>query len=179
MVNYLGRFIPNMSTITTPLYQLLKKDAAWEWHGEHDAAYQLIKSSIAKRTVLKFFDLAKLAVLQTDASSAGLGVCLLQDGHPVASAFRSPTPAEQNYAQIEKELLGIVFGAERFNQFIYGFDTAVHTNHKPLVATVKKPLHLLSPRPAHDASPSPIHCVSAVHPRKVAIHRRHTLQSTT
>ena len=48
VVNYLGQFIPNMSTITAPLHQLLKKDAAWEWHGEHDAAYQLLKSAIAK-----------------------------------------------------------------------------------------------------------------------------------
>ena len=52
VVNYLGRFTPNISTITTPLRQLLKKDAAWEWHGEHDAAYQLLKFSIAKRPVL-------------------------------------------------------------------------------------------------------------------------------
>ena len=37
VVNYYGRFIPNMSTITTPLCQLLKKDAACECHGEHDA----------------------------------------------------------------------------------------------------------------------------------------------
>ena len=96
--------------------------------------------------MLKFFDPAKLAVLHTDASSAGLGTCLLQEGHPVTYASRSLTPAEQNYAQIEKELLGILFGTERFHQYIYGFDTTVHTDHKPLVAIVKKPLHLLSPR---------------------------------
>ena len=80
VVNYLGRFIPNMSTITTPLCQLLKKDAAWEWHGQHDAAYQLLKSSIAKHPVLKFFDPAKLAFLQTDASSAGLGCACCRMG---------------------------------------------------------------------------------------------------
>ena len=43
VVNYLGRFIPNRSTITMPLCWLLKKEAAWEWHGEHDTAYQLLK----------------------------------------------------------------------------------------------------------------------------------------
>ena len=96
--------------------------------------------------MLKFFDPAKLAVLQTDASSAGLDTCLLHEGHPVAYASQFLTPAEQNYTQIEKELLGVVFGAECFHQYIYGFDTTVHTNHKPLMAIVKKPLHLLSPR---------------------------------
>ena len=53
VVNYLGQSIPNMSTIISPLCQLRKKDAAWQWHGEHDAAYQLLKSSVAMRSVLK------------------------------------------------------------------------------------------------------------------------------
>ena len=126
--------------------QPLKKDAAREWHGEHDAVHQLLKPSIAKHPVLKFFDPAKLAVLQPDASSAGMDACLLQDGHPVAYASWSPTPAEHNYIQILKELLAIVFGAERFHQYIYAFDTTEHTDHEPLVAIVTKPLHLLSPR---------------------------------
>ena len=44
---------------------------------------------------------------------SGLGACLLQEGHLVAYASRTPTPTEINYAQIEKELLSVVFGVER------------------------------------------------------------------
>ena len=106
----------------------------------------MVKSSIAKRLVLKFFDAATFAVLQTDASSAELSTCLLQEGHSVTYTSRSLTPAEQDYVQIEKQLLGIAFGAERFHQYMYRFDTTEHTAHKPLVAMVKKPLHLLLPR---------------------------------
>jgi len=54
--------------------------------------------------------------------------------------------AERNYAQIEKELLAIVFACTKFHQFIYGFNTAVQTDHKPLESIVKKPLHKISPR---------------------------------
>jgi hypothetical protein len=53
--------------------------------------------------------------LQCDASDTGLGATLMQNGQPVAYASRFLTKTERNYAQIEKELLAIVFGTEKFN----------------------------------------------------------------
>ena len=49
--------------------------------------------------------------------------------------------AQQRYAQIEKELLAIVFACEKFNQFIYGKTVDVETDHKPLVSIFKKALN--------------------------------------
>ena len=50
------------------------------------------------------------------------------------------TSAEMNYAQIEKECLGITFACERFHQNIFGQPVTTETDHKPLVAIMKKPL---------------------------------------
>ena len=47
--------------------------------------------------------------------------------------------SETNYAQIEKELLAIVFGCERFNMYTYGAD------HKPLESILKKTLFKVPP----------------------------------
>ena len=48
---------------------------------------------------------------------------------------------EQNYAQIEKELLAVVFACERFHQYTYyGRDIIVQSDHKPLEAITNKPL---------------------------------------
>ncbi|XP_015759420.1 PREDICTED: uncharacterized protein LOC107338702 [Acropora digitifera] len=47
---------------------------------------------------------------------------------------------ERNYAQIEKELLAIVFGAEKFNQYTYGRKVFVESDHKPLEVIYQKPL---------------------------------------
>ena len=49
-------------------------------------------------------------------------------------------------AQIEKELLTIVFACQKFQNFIYGFNTKVQTDHKPLEIIFNKPLCLVPPR---------------------------------
>ena len=61
----------------------------------------------------------------------------MQDGHPVAYAFRSLTATEVQYAQIEKELLAIVFGMEKFETYLYGRKVLVELDHKPLKCTQK------------------------------------------
>ena len=64
----------------------------------------------------------------------------MQDGKPVAYASRALATTERNYAQIEKELLAIVFGAERHHQFTYGRRVMVESDHKPLETIFSKPL---------------------------------------
>ena len=41
---------------------------------------------------------------------------------------------QQNYAQIEKELLAVLFACKRFHQYIYGKKMVVESDHKPLEA---------------------------------------------
>ena len=66
---------------------------------------------------------------------------LLQDGHPIAYASKALTDSQQHYAQIEKEMLAIVFGCTRFHKYIYGMPTIeVETDQKPLEAILKKPI---------------------------------------
>lgn len=57
--------------------------------------------------------------LSVDASSKGLGAVVLQNDCPVAYASEALTLTQQNYAQIEKEMLAIVFGCESFHDYLY------------------------------------------------------------
>ena len=64
-------------------------------------------------------------------------------------AFASPalTDAEQNYSQIEKEMLAICFACTKFHQYIYGKCTDVQTDHGPLESILRKPIaNASSPR---------------------------------
>ena len=79
--------------------------------------------------------------LQCDASETGIGAALLQAGQPVAYTSRALTKTEQQYAQIEKECMAIVYACEKFDQYILGRDAIrVETDHKPLIPIFKKPL---------------------------------------
>ena len=38
MINYLGKFIPNLSSLNKPLSELLEKDVAWHWTDKHSVS---------------------------------------------------------------------------------------------------------------------------------------------
>ena len=118
------------------LHQLLQKDVEWSW-GQAKAF-----TAISSAPALKFFDPEESVTLSIDASSKGVGVAILQNNHPVVYASKALTLSEQNYAQIEKEMLAIVFGYEGFHDYLYGQpEITVESDHKPLEAIVKKPMH--------------------------------------
>ena len=68
---------------------------------------------------------------------------------PVAYASTSLSEAEQNYVNIECELLGAVFAIETFKHFTYGRLTNIITDHKPLTSLFTKCLANTSPRLSH------------------------------
>ena len=63
------------------------------------------------------------------------------DWIPIAYASRALSKSEQNYTIIEKKLLGVVFGCERFHSHVYGISTTVETDYKPLIAINNNPLY--------------------------------------
>lgn len=138
MINFIREYIPNMSEITAPLREMLKKNMIFKWLPVHSKVLDELKRRISSAPVLGIFDENKEITIQADASKNGLGACLMQGGKPIAYASRSLTETEKRYAQIEKELLGIVFSCRKFHFFIYGKDVTLQTDHKPLVSIFKK-----------------------------------------
>lgn len=146
-VNYLSKFIPNLSGINKPLRQLLEKDVAWHWEKPQEDSFNQLKTALTTAPVLKYYDQNEDVVLSVDSSKDALGSCILQNGHPVAYASRSLNKAEQNYAQIEKEMAAIVFGATKFHEYIYAKGPIyVESDHRPLESIFKKPLSQAPPR---------------------------------
>ena len=141
MTQYLAKFLPALSDMTAPLRALTKQNVEFSWQNEQQSAFDSIKSAVAQTPILRYYSLNEEVTVQCDASQTGLGATLMQNGQPVAYASRALTDAETRYAQIEKELLAIVFACERFDLYLYGRQqVTVQSDHQPLEAIFKKPL---------------------------------------
>ena len=132
IATYMSPFIPNLSQKTATLRDLVKKDAKYIWTDSHNAAFEATKSLICREVTLAYFDPQAESVIQVDASSRGLGAVLIQHGKPIAFASKSLSDCEQRYANIEREMLAVVFGCERFHMYVYGKSFVLESDHKPL-----------------------------------------------
>ena len=154
MVKYVAKFVPNLSQMTAPLRILLKKDVQFILQKPQIDAIAELKCLITTSPCLKFFNPNLPTRLKPDASSEGLGALLEQNHgsenyekwHPIAYASRALQPFEQRYAQIEKEVLSVVFGTERFHEYLYGRHFTVYNDHQPLKSIFSKSIVDCPPR---------------------------------
>ena len=136
----MGPFIPSLSSLTAPLRELVKKGNTFKWTPSHQAAFETIKSKISEKTTLAYYDPAKKIVLQVDVSMKDQGrqsYCFYQQ-----SADRQLVC----YANIERELLAVVYGCERFHTYLYGQNFVAETDRKPLESIQLKHLTSVPPR---------------------------------
>ena len=152
IANHVGKFSPNLTDVTKPLRDLLKKENSWTWDENQQEAFEKLKKVLTSAPVLQHYSTSLPTKVSADASSYGLGAVLLQqhgeDWRPVMYASRSMTPTEQRYAQVEKEALASTWACERFSDFLIGLPTfTIETDHRPLLALLHtKQLDELSPR---------------------------------
>ena len=149
MLQYYGKFIPQLSTLLYPLNRLLRKEVKWEWSKECENVFKMAKQRLTKAPVLTHYDPSLPIRLAGDASAYGIGAVIshvFNDGseHPIAYASRTLTRAQKNYAQIEREALSLIFGLKKFHNFLYGRDFILYTDHKPLT-TIFGAHHTVSP----------------------------------
>ena len=93
-VNYLARFLPQLSAVMQPLMMLTRKEQDWAWGVEQEKSFNGVKDLITQAPVLTYFDVNKPLPLQCDSSEKGLGAALMQDGRPA-----------EHYAMLKQDIL--------------------------------------------------------------------------
>ena len=143
LTSYYRRFVPNFSSIASPLRALTKKNATFQWTDECQTAFGCLKCMLTTAPILAYPKFGPDAefVLETDASGAGLGAVLSQQQgdcmlHPIAYASRSLDPSERNYGITELETLTVVWAAHYFRPYLLGHRTIVYTDHSACVSVL-------------------------------------------
>ena len=137
-VSYYRRFIKNFATIAKPLHRLTEKNAQFKWISHCQAAFDHLKECLMTAPVLAFPDFSKpLAILDTDASDAGIGAVLSQldndkKEHVIAYASRTLSKPERRYYVTRKELLSVITFIHHFRPFFLGNKFVLRTDHGSL-----------------------------------------------
>ncbi|XP_055613061.1 uncharacterized protein K02A2.6-like [Uranotaenia lowii] len=137
LANYVGRFIPNLSTLSTPLRDMTIKNTKFRWNSAAKTAFTQIKEALANPKHLAYYGTQYPTILVTDASDTGLGAVLLQvvrsKPRPISYASKSLSKTEKKYSTLDKEALAIVWATEPYEMYLRGLDFTIVTDHKPLV----------------------------------------------
>ncbi|GJS84167.1 putative mitochondrial protein [Tanacetum coccineum] len=131
LAGYYRRFIRDFASISRPLTQLLKKNS-FKWNNEAQQAFIFLKEATVQALVLALPKFNKPFVVETNASSIGLGEILQQEGNPIAYMSKSLAPKQQALSTYENESLQheVFVGSEDYHTMkwlpkLIGFDYEV------------------------------------------------------
>ncbi|KAE9340565.1 hypothetical protein PF008_g11045 [Phytophthora fragariae] len=145
LANYLHKYTKAYAGLIQPMSSLLKKDVAWNWHPEHQDAFDAVKKSLASAPVLMLPDTSRPFHVVCDASDFAIGCALMQfdaEGRERVVSYQSRQiqPEEKNYPVHDKELLAMRYALIKFRVYLLGEQTfAVYTDHASLRTAMKSP----------------------------------------
>ena len=73
MINYVVKFLSNLTTELHPLHNFLNKDVSWTWSRSQQTSFNKVKQRVNNTPILVFYDPDKELILENAASEHGLG----------------------------------------------------------------------------------------------------------
>ena len=64
LINYYGKFLPNLSSTLAPLYKLLQQNTQWQWCDQQVTAFNAAKEALQSSTLLVHYDGSKPLTLK-------------------------------------------------------------------------------------------------------------------
>ena len=142
-INFVRKFIPNLTTIIEPLVALTRKSVANlktlrnHWRTEQDAVFIKVKELLTSAPVLHIPQFHKPFIIYVDASDCGVGAFLAQnedDGELAIIAYFSKrfTSSQQHYSATQKQCLAGVLVVTHWRPYIWGHHFVCVTDHNAL-----------------------------------------------
>jgi len=141
LFSYYWQYIKGFSDITRPMYELTREENGkampFEWTAIRQKAFKVIKAKLVTAPVVAHPDFNKPFILYTDTSGGGVGAVLHQKGEDgreriIACISRTYNEHEKKYPITEQECLTVVWGVEKFKQFLSIKPFKIITDHMTL-----------------------------------------------
>jgi hypothetical protein len=123
------------------LNTLLKKGALFIWTDEHTLAFHTLQHALTQAPVLSLPDFNTTFFIETDASAVGVGVVLMQKGHPLAFLSKALGPKSRGLSTYEKEYLAVILAVQQWRYYLQHTEFIILTDHKSLTQLNEQRLH--------------------------------------
>jgi len=131
LTGFYRKFIHGYASIALPLTNLLKKDS-FKWSDEAQTTFEQLKTTMVTTPVLKLPDFEKGFIIETDASGAGMGAVLQQDGHPISFFSKKFCAKMLNSSTYVRELHAITKVVKKWRAYLLGRKSLIHTAQRSL-----------------------------------------------
>jgi transposase InsO family protein len=146
LVNFFRRCIPGYAHISAPLDDLRQVTTitSAQWTPECQKAFRTLQHMLVNPPIMNSPHPDLPFELATDASNFAVGAALYQvdpksnDKRYIAFASRKLQGGQKNYSATKKELLALIYGINKFHQYLYGRKFRVLTDHKALTYALTK-----------------------------------------
>lgn len=132
MVGYYRRFVKNFGIISISLFDLLKKGAIFLWTEKTEEAFQTLKKALISAPVLALPNFNDTFEIETDACDYGVGVVLMQKGHPIAFLSKALGPKNRGLSTYEKDCLAILMAVDKWRSYLQRGEFIIRTDQKAL-----------------------------------------------
>ena len=144
-------FVKEISSIATPITEVIKKDIGFKWGEDQEKAFQFIKEKVTHAPLLVLPNSAKTFEVECDALGLGNGVVLMKEGRPIAYFSEKLSWVALKCPTYDKELYVLVRALETLQHYLWPMEFVIHTDHESLKHL--KGQHKLNKRQARSPLP--------------------------
>jgi len=132
LASFYRRFVKDFSTIVAPLNAIVKKDVVFKWGQDQIEAFETLKNKFTKAPTLALLNFAKTFEIECDASHIGIGVVLIQEGHPLTYFSEKLKGSHLNYSSYDKELYALVRALQNWQHYLFPKEFVIHSDHESI-----------------------------------------------
>jgi len=131
LASFYRKFMPNFSSLVSPLNELMKKDVKFVRGEKLDLVFKQLKEKFTK-PILAPPNFSKTFEIKCDPSSMEIYAVLLQEGHPISYFSENVIGVTLNCPTYDKELYALVRSFQKWEHYLVSKEFVIHRNHESL-----------------------------------------------